>query len=58
MSPITNEPQTPSGLVPSSVITPEQLSFISKIAVASIGSQGTVGGLLVAGVVMIFFFLN
>jgi hypothetical protein len=33
------------------IITQEQLSVISRIAVASIGSQGTVGGLLVAGLV-------
>lgn len=31
--------------------TDEQLSLISRIAAASIGSQGTVGGLVVAGVV-------
>lgn len=38
-------------LVPQSGITPEQLSLISRFAVASIGSQGTVGGLLVGGFV-------
>lgn len=34
-------------------ITPEQLSVISRFALSSIGSQGTVGGLVVAGVVSI-----
>nr|ANW61937.1 mitochondrial assembly regulatory factor [Drosophila biarmipes] len=33
-------------------ITPEQLSLISRFAVSSIGSQGTVGGLVVAGIVI------
>ncbi|XP_070074618.1 transmembrane GTPase Marf isoform X1 [Drosophila takahashii] len=33
-------------------ITPEQLSLISRFAVSSIGSQGTVGGLVVAGIVL------
>lgn len=32
-------------------ITPEQLSLISRFAMSSIGSQGTVGGLVVAGIV-------
>jgi hypothetical protein len=31
--------------------TEEQISLISRIAAASIGSQGTVGGLVVAGIV-------
>jgi hypothetical protein len=31
--------------------TAEDWSFLSKIAIASISSQGTVGGLLVAGFV-------
>lgn len=31
--------------------TDEQLSLISRIAAASIGSQGTVGGLIIAGIV-------
>ena len=35
-------------------ITPEQISTISKVVIGSIGSQGTVGGLVVAGVVSIF----
>jgi len=34
-------------------ITPEQLSLISRFAVSSIGSQGTVGGLVVAGIVSV-----
>lgn len=33
-------------------ITPEQLSVITKIAVASIGSQSTVGGLIVTGLLL------
>ncbi|XP_017001455.1 transmembrane GTPase Marf isoform X2 [Drosophila takahashii] len=33
-------------------ITPEQLSLISRFAVSSIGSQGTVGGLVVAGIML------
>ncbi|XP_062138478.1 transmembrane GTPase Marf isoform X2 [Drosophila sulfurigaster albostrigata] len=35
-------------------ITPEQLSIISRFAMSSIGSQGTVGGLVVAGVVLLY----
>jgi hypothetical protein len=31
--------------------TEEQLSLVSRIAAASIGSQGTVGGLVIAGIV-------
>jgi mitofusin len=31
--------------------TEEQISLISRIAAASIGSQGTVGGLVIAGIV-------
>lgn len=47
-----DNPSTPLTLAPSnSVITEEQLNIISRIAVASIGSQGTVGGLVVAGLV-------
>lgn len=46
---------TPVCLLPGSGgmtgITPEQLSLISRFAVSSIGSQGTVGGLVVAGIV-------
>lgn len=34
-------------------ISEEQLSLISRFAVASIGSQGTVGGLVVAGFVSV-----
>ncbi|KAH8330136.1 hypothetical protein KR074_005652 [Drosophila pseudoananassae] len=47
---------TPLCLMPGSGgmtgITPEQLSLISRFAVSSIGSQGTVGGLVVAGVML------
>jgi mitofusin 2 len=47
-----NGPQSPMCLMQNNeIITQEQLSVISRIAVASIGSQGTVGGLLVAGLV-------
>lgn len=51
LSPMANEPNSPMCLMPQSGITPEQLSLISRFAVASIGSQGTVGGLLVGGLV-------
>lgn len=52
LSPVANEPATPTCLVPNNeLISQEQLSVISKVAVASIGSQGTVGGLLVGGLV-------
>ncbi|XP_065724075.1 transmembrane GTPase Marf isoform X2 [Drosophila suzukii] len=47
---------TPVCLLPAPVvagITPEQLSLISRFAVSSIGSQGTVGGLVVAGIVLL-----
>ncbi|XP_016986993.1 transmembrane GTPase Marf isoform X2 [Drosophila rhopaloa] len=46
---------TPVCLLPAPVvagITPEQLSLISRFAVSSIGSQGTVGGLVVAGIML------
>lgn len=53
LSPSANHPSTPLTLVPSNVvITEEQLNIISRIAVASIGSQGTVGGLVVAGLLL------
>ncbi|KAG4069573.1 hypothetical protein HA402_006939 [Bradysia odoriphaga] len=52
MSPMANEPSSPMCLMPQSGITPEQLSLISRFAVASIGSQGTVGGLLVGGLLL------
>lgn len=43
---------TPLCLIPGgSNISPEQLSVISRFALASIGSQGTVGGLVVGGLV-------
>lgn len=40
---------TNSGI--SSLIRPEDWSLASKFALASVGSQGTVGGLLLAGMV-------
>jgi len=54
LSPIGNGPETPMGVIPSQSggITQEQISMISRFAVASIGSQGTMGGLLVAGILL------
>lgn len=53
LSPITNEPNAPQSmcLIQQTGISPEQLSVISRFAMASVGSQGTVGGLVVAGLV-------
>lgn len=57
MSPNGNEVSSPMCLIPNNeIITQEQLSVLSRIAVASIGSQGTVGGLVVAGLVGYFIF--
>ncbi|XP_075156583.1 mitochondrial assembly regulatory factor isoform X1 [Haematobia irritans] len=52
VSPIT--PETPLCLIPTPVggISQEQLSLISRFAISSIGSQGTVGGLIVAGIML------
>uniref|UniRef100_A0A1I8P414 Dynamin-type G domain-containing protein n=1 Tax=Stomoxys calcitrans TaxID=35570 RepID=A0A1I8P414_STOCA len=52
ISPIT--PETPLCLIPTPVggITQDQLSLISRFAISSIGSQGTVGGLIVAGIML------
>ena len=55
LSPSANEPTTPLCLLPQSGISQEQLSLISRFAIASIGSQGTVGGLLVGGLVCVLF---
>lgn len=54
LSPITPTSETPLCLMPTNTagITQEQLSMISRFAVASIGSQGTVGGLVVAGIML------
>lgn len=58
LSPTQVGPTTPLALAPSNVvITEEQLNVISRIAVASIGSQGTVGGLVVTGLVRDVCFL-
>lgn len=58
LSPVANEPHTPTCLVPNNeIISQEQLSVISKVAIASIGSQGTVGGLIVAGLVRKFYLI-
>lgn len=54
LSPLTNEPNhAPQSmcLIQQTGISQEQLSVISRLAIASIGSQGTVGGLVVAGLV-------
>ncbi|KAJ6632777.1 Transmembrane GTPase Marf [Pseudolycoriella hygida] len=51
-SPMAEEPNSPMCLMPQAGITPEQWSLISRFAVASIGSQGTVGGLLVGGLLL------
>lgn len=56
----TADLNSPMNLLPSlngEFTTEEQLSVISRIAAASIGSQGTVGGLVVAGIVRIESFL-
>lgn len=54
LSPSTPASETPLCLMPTNTggITQEHLSLISRFAVASIGSQGTVGGLVVAGVML------
>lgn len=56
LSPSTPGTDTPLCLIPRPVggITQEQLSVISRFALASVGSQGTVGGLIVAGIVRIY----
>lgn len=50
---MTNEPNAPQSmcLIQQTGISQEQMSVISRFAMASIGSQGTVGGLVVAGFV-------
>lgn len=34
------------------IITPEQINIISKMALASVGSQGTIGTLIVSGIML------
>lgn len=53
MTPTTdlNSPMTLLPQFNGEFTTDEQLSLISRIAAASIGSQGTVGGLIIAGIV-------
>lgn len=53
MTPTTdlNSPMTLLPQFNGEFTTNEQLSLISRIAAASIGSQGTVGGLIIAGIV-------
>jgi mitofusin 2 len=56
MTPTANDMNSPMTLLPQfngEFTTDEQLSLISRIAAASIGSQGTVGGLIIAGIVRI-----
>lgn len=56
LTPTGLEPQSPMSLMPiaggGSSISQEQLSVISRFAIASIGSQGTVGGLVVGGLLL------
>lgn len=61
MSPIANggpPPPQPMALIQQTGMSQEQISIISRFAMASIGSQGTVGGLLVAGFVCIHFIIS
>lgn len=55
----TTDLNSPMTLIPNftsnEFTTDEQLSLISRIAVASIGSQGTVGGLIITGIVIEYF---
>jgi len=48
LTPVTDAPLT--FIQPSLGITPEHLSVLSRFAFSSVGSQGTVGGLVVAGI--------
>uniref|UniRef100_A0A1L8DA53 Putative conserved plasma membrane protein n=1 Tax=Nyssomyia neivai TaxID=330878 RepID=A0A1L8DA53_9DIPT len=54
LSPISDQPDGPNCVVPygGSNITPEQLSVISNMVVATVGSHGTVGGIIVSGLLM------
>ncbi|XP_034123716.1 transmembrane GTPase Marf isoform X3 [Drosophila guanche] len=58
VSPVSSQMDdaTPVCLLPSpglvAGITPEQLSLISRFAITSVGGQGTMGGLLVAGIML------
>lgn len=56
MTPTTdlNSPMTMMPSFGTEFATEEQISLISRIAAASIGSQGTVGGLIIAGIVRKF----
>ncbi|XP_014287762.1 transmembrane GTPase Marf isoform X3 [Halyomorpha halys] len=47
-----NCPPSPSPQASSSFLRPEDWTLASKFALASVGSQGTVGGLLLAGMVL------
>lgn len=55
-----NSPMTMMPQFNSDFATEEHISLISRIAAASIGSQGTVGGLIIAGIVrcLTFMFWN
>lgn len=50
---VESNPGQSMTLIQQTGISEEQLSLISRFAVASIGSQGTVGGLVVAGFVSV-----
>ncbi|XP_055695757.1 transmembrane GTPase Marf [Lutzomyia longipalpis] len=54
LSPMSDQPDGPNSLVPygGGNITPEQLSVISNMMVATMGSHGTVGGIIVSGLLM------
>lgn len=54
LTPNGMDTQSPLSLMPTAgtSISPEQLSVISRFAIASIGSQGTVGGLVVGGLLL------
>ncbi|XP_059610826.1 transmembrane GTPase Marf isoform X2 [Phlebotomus argentipes] len=51
LSPVADQPDGANCIVPygGASITPEQLSLLSNMAVATMGSHGTVGGIIVSG---------
>ncbi|GAB0086640.1 Transmembrane GTPase Marf [Sergentomyia squamirostris] len=55
LSPIADQPDGANSIVPygcSNTITPEQISLISNMVVATAGSHGTVGGIIISGLLM------
>lgn len=60
MTPTTdlNSPMTMLPPFNGDFTTDEHLSVMTRIAAASIGSQGTVGGLIIAGIVRTLFLSN